>query len=507
MSFSLLSVFVLLLLAVTVAIEIYRGINRGFMKTLISFATVILSLIMSVIFSPIFGRFVADIVYYNISRYYQYKEMIQGFEFVDSLIQPVLGIVISVVFFVVVFFVIRALLGTLMLIVYRLIPKIFNKGFVHLPESVDKEPGESWIRRNERVLSIVTGGLSAFIISIAITSPIMGIFNVTQDLLDIAVKWNYVYFQQEEIAEVVEEVEKYTKDIPGNVLYYSGGEFIFRGIARVEYNEENLSFIDELETVEEAANNFLAVYPVMVLGDEPTESTYQRIDMLCDCVMDVKICKPVLAFYGSMGAEAWLKDYLIFGIRRPQLNKIAKPTFDELLRVCATSTEENIQMNMVTMLKVYSIILQSDLDELSTNMSYEKLLAELEANGIVERLLSEIEKNPQMESVEKSAKSILVDLVVENINALEISVDSYDVLMKNIADGLNNIKEKGYRTREEQILVMTATLKDCVGDYGVVIPDDIMKYTAEMIWDNFKENKYDISKDDMVGFFAEQRIY
>lgn len=500
MSFTLLSAFVLLLLAATASIEIYRGIHRGFVKTAISFASVVLSLILSVILSPVIGKGIADLVYYTILSYnYDYKSMIRGFEFVDALVQPVGGIVISVVLFVAVFFIARALLGTVMASVYKVISK---KNETEMPESVGKASSESWIGRNERKLSIAIGAISAFIISVVIMTPIMGILNVTQDVLDVAVKWNGAYFEQEEMASVVDEVEKYTKDIPGNVLYYSGGELIFKGISSVHHNGKHLSFMNELETVEDAADNFLALYPVMMLGREPNALTSQRIDGLCESIMDLRICTPVLTYYGSMGADAWLRHYMIFGIKKPQLNSVVEDTFDELLRVCAASTDENIQANMVTMLKIYGIILESNVQELSQSSDYKELLSVLEEDGIVDLLLEELKKNPNMKSVESSAQSILVNLVAEEINSLGIETEKYGYLMDDIAAALTDIKDKGYHTREEQIFVMTSTVQDYIGGYGIEISDDIAEYTAELIWDNFENYKGVITEEDMRNFFA-----
>ena len=500
MSFTLLSVFVLLLLATTVSIEIYRSLNRGFIKTAISFGSVILSLILSVILSPVVGKGIADLVYYNIlSHNYDYKSMINGFEFVDSLIQPVAGIVISVVFFLLIFFIARALLSVFVSWIYKIIIK--KKG-AELPESVNKAPDESWVGRNERKLSIAIGAISAFVISVAVMSPIMGILNVTQDVLDVAIKWNKPYFQEEEMAGMVDEVEKYTKDIPGNVLYYSGGELIFKGISRVNHNGKNMSFMKELETVEKAADNFLALYPVMMLGYEPTEQTSQQIDGLCDSIMDIRICTPALTFYGTVGADAWLSNYLVFGIQKPQLNSVVEDTFDELLRVCAASTDETIQANMVTMLKIYGIILDSNVQELSSTTDYKEMMSVLEEDGIVDRLLEELKKNPNMKSVESSAQSILVNLVAEEIVSLGIETENYGYLMDDIAEALTDIKEKGYRTREEQIFVMTSTVKDYIDDYGIEISDDIAEYTAELIWDNFENYSEVITEEDMRSFFA-----
>ncbi|MBE6577216.1 MAG: CvpA family protein [Ruminococcaceae bacterium] len=490
MSFSILSIFVIAVFALCLGIEIYRGINRGVLKTLVSFGALIVSIVLSVLIAPLLSGLFVDVAFDLFGR-----ELLRNFSALASIAEVVIAIITSIVLFLLVFFIVRA-------IVALIIKKVYSAKIQKLADELDDEDHEdTWLKRNSRVVSVVVGCLSAIVLTMTITSPLLGMLDTAQNVIDFAESASPTMFSNDNMKGLKEGVGKYSNDVPGKVFYGMGGKLIFRSYACTFKDGERIALIREIEILEEATENLMTLMPVMK-GEQAAEQKHlDSIDELCDCVEKMKLGRRLLATYIPQGTQAWLDGNTLLGIAKPKVNSLIDPTFNEMLRVCASSSEYNIQQNTVTLLHVYRIFLETKVLDIPEDASFDEVLAFLEQAGILDKLTEELNTNPYMSNVKKCVDDIMVDVIADQINLLEFGDAAYLGLMSNIADSINTVNSKGYKTEEEKKAVMTSLTKQYIKDYGLDVSDTAAEYTAGVILSKYGSSSEEITPEQIQDLF------
>ena len=108
MTFSALSIAIILFFVSTVIICIYHGKERGFFKSLLFLGCSILSMLMSIVISPILSQFfiepIAETVLPQITKY---QELISNYSSIDTLVKAFATCILSAVTFVLLFFILQ----------------------------------------------------------------------------------------------------------------------------------------------------------------------------------------------------------------------------------------------------------------------------------------------------------------------------------------------------------------------------------------------------------------
>lgn len=487
MTFSLFSIAILLIFFSVCATEVYRSIKKGFRMTLISLAIVVFSAIFASIFTYLISEGISSlIVNLFVNRLYAYRSMVQSYPWADALIEAVIGMIIGSFLYVAVFFVVRA--------VTRLIVGIVCAKKVERSADTPAYCTEknSYFDQNEKLFSVITGVVISVIVTMVITSPIMGTLDVANKALGSVgkVKLKAV----ESISQY--DVSEYSNDFFGNVFYQLGGKLMYYSSASAEIYGERVHLLSEADAVADIAEDLEVVYPALMNPKKATVEQVNRIYKLCDNIERLELCSGVLGEFVSNFAKAWQNGDKYFGIAKPTTNDLIDPAFDEILVVCRNTDHNSATANVATLLKIYATVMDSDL--LNVNMNnFNSIISYVNKSDIVDRLDAILAENPHMSGI--SVSSIAMAAVSQYIRGFGYDVVKYDGLMEDIADAINNVNSRGYATDEEKAAVLASYAQKYIKEYGVTIPDNIASSVAEEILKNISSSS--VTEEDVRRIF------
>lgn len=490
MSFSLFSVIIIMIFAIIAAVEVYRGITRGFEKSLISLGALAVSTVISLIVSPALSGLVVSLVMRRIVRPIKmYQNLIRGYESYDAIIEAIAAAMVSTLFFVLLFFVIRLILSCILstVIKRKMKPKENDPGF-HMAK-------RSFCYRNNKLFGGIVGAVCAILITTILLSPVLGILSVAKTAMKMAERADSKIWEKARIPE--EELDAFracTNDLPANLLYEMGGKYIYHAVAKTNIYGENAYVLNELETVEGMLEDFLGIYKIIRNPKNATEENFEQIDGLKEGIHELKICHGVLGEHFAYCAGAWLDGKMYFEIRKPSMHKIIEPVFDEVLRVCAETDENTVKQNIETLLNMYKLVLESGIAEIKSN-DFNGLIECLEDTDLIDKLDVELAKNPNMREI--SVSSIAMKLVADKIEAIPYVEEEYVALTESLADAISAVKSRGYGSTEEMVSVLSVNAQKYINDFGIEIPDVIAESAAKEFLNSFDYMSSDITAEQI----------
>lgn len=474
MTITLFSVAILAIFAVCAVIEIYRGARRGFLKSLVTLCSAVASIILSVCLSPALSYFIADTVIYNIKHTPFYRSLVGSFSSMEILVEALAGAAISTVLFVLVFCLVRFVVAIVVHLVYR--SKL--KSDPSKPQYMARDG--SFIERNSVRLGMITGAVCAVVVTMALTSPVMGTLDVARSVIKIGETADAKIWQSSGVETEIDAVKKYSADLPGNLFYRFGGKLMYRASATASVEGERVYVLDEMELFHDTVKNFNQIYPMLKDPSKVSEKRIDAIERLCENVEDMKLCHVLIADFLPVGANAWLEGKRVFKISKPVLNELIMPAFDEMLRVCARTDLDNVKQNTVTLLRVYSIILTSGILDME-NGSYSEMIKHLEKTNAISLLCAELNKNPYMQSVNRSVGEMAVRVLAKELVKKSTDDLKYDNFVKNMASAITSVKSRDYGTTEEMVDVLTDYTLRYTSDLGVSVPQDVAGFASESL--------------------------
>lgn len=492
MSFSLFSVAILLIFFAVVSIEVYRGLKKGFRRALVSLGTTVAAVLVSVLltyFAAMVLSSLAISLFLRKTSFYQ--DLVNGFSSMRTLIDAVLSMVIGAFVFIAIFFIVRALINAIVAI-------IFKKKLVQSADAPEySEEKNSYFDRNSKALAVVVSVITSVVVTMVITSPVMGTLDVVNRSIGIIEKTSKKTVQS--IGEEnLKALKKYANDIPGNVFYQFGGRLMFHGTASTDVYGERVHLLAEIDAIDDAAEDFVFVYKVLGAPENVTDAHIDRIYELCDDIDRIELCTGLLADVLSKGSSAWLRGNTYMSIPKPAMNGLIEPAFDEVLEVCSYTDYYSAKPNMITMLKIYAAILESDIIHVDQS-NFNRVLEYVNDSGIINRLDAILAENPYMSGI--SVSSIAMSAVSNHIWNNSYDSEKYEELMYDIADAINHVNDRGYATDEEKASVLASYAKKHIAEYGVTIPDDIASSVAEEILKSCSGSG--ISSDDVKALFKQ----
>lgn len=471
MSISLFSVVIILIFAAVAAIEIYRGITRGFFHTLISLGMLIPCILIALTVSPVISREIVSFVFINVIKpMYFYQYYASQIPSLGPIVQAIGQAVVNLVLFVVCFALLRPVCRFL----------VFSQTMDKLSPDED-DPGysrgkDSFIYRHNALLGGITGGVCAVIISMVITCPIMGALHVADDIIDVAEEfypdlWSLTTLTEED----VDDLKRCPDDLPGNLLYEFGGEYLFHAAAKTEIYGETVYLHNELETIEKTFSHLMQATEILKNPADATPEDIAHLESVRDGVMELELCHGILADYFSYCALAWQQDLAYYSFSRPEMHRVVEPFLNEVLTVCSESTHLTVKANICTLLNSYIIILDSQITSVNTD-NYIALLACLEESDLIARLDAELAKNPNMSHIRIS--SLGIQLLGDALNSYSFSGARFDEFCESIAGALNTVHNRGYGSMEERVAVLSTYLDKYSGELGVALPDTVFQALA-----------------------------
>ena len=480
MTFSLFSIAILLIFFSVTATEVYRSIKKGFRMTLISLAIVVFSAIFSALVTYLISEIVCALAFnLIINNFAVYSELVQSYSWAGSFIEAIAGMILGSLLFVTVFFTVRAVTRFIVDMVCK--SKISH--FANTPAYCKEE--NSYFDQHDKALSVITGVIISVIVTMVITSPIMGTLDVANKALGMVDKLNMSNTESsaEDVAESVTgiDVSLYANDFCGNVFYQLGGKLMYYSAASAEVYGERVHLVSEVDALADVFDDLEYVYSALVDPKSATEEQVSRIYSLCDNIDRLKLCSGPLGEFVSTFAGAWQEGDRFLGISKPVVNELLEPAFDEILSVCRYTDYHSANANMITLLRLYATAMDSDIFNVDVS-DFDSLVSYVNESDIIKRLDAILAENPNMSGI--SVSSIALAAVSKYIREFDYDISKYDVLMEDIADAINKVNNKGYATEEEKARVLASYAQEYIKEYGVNVPDDMATSVAEEILKN-----------------------
>ena len=469
MSFSWLSVSILIVFATILFIEIRSGIRKGARLSMVSLGTVIVSLLLSLQLSPLIAMPITYAAFrFGVQRISAYRRIIDIYPSLDALVQAGINMILGTILFIFVFFLLRMAISGIFKLVYFIIRKINRK------ETDYSIEGNSYIDKNSKAIGGIAGVLSAILITMALTAPVMG----TLDLATKALKTvNQVsstassYIGEEPIADL----HKYSDDVVGNAFYQLGGKLMYESSASTYMYGEKVYLVHEFDVAQGAIDRVYAIYGGLQHPESATAADIEGLYLLCDDLQQLSVFDGILADMMVEGANAWKDGYKYFWVRNPAKGTLAETPFNQILDVCAQANKDNAKMHMTTLLKVYAIIMDSGILKVDTS-DLTQIMTYMENNDVVARLDAVLAENPYMRDI--SVSSLVLSAISDQLLVYDYDEEQVAAFSDDIAKAINTVNGKGYGSEEERAEAFASYIKKHLEEYGYTVPQDVAKLAA-----------------------------
>ena len=492
MTLSLLSVAILLVFVTVAGIEIYRCIAKGFRYALISLGTVVTSLIISLALSPLISEPISDLIFnLFIGRASFYRSIERNFPSAETFLEAAICMVISSFLFVLVFFIFRLVVKLIVFLTCK------NNVARNTAEPEYSEEKRSYFDRNNKFFSILVGSLSAVLVTMIITCPVMGTLDVVDTAFDAT--QNASGTVANKIGEENMSIVKgYSDDLVGNIFYQLGGKLIYRGAASADMYGKRVCLLTEVKTLDKVAKDFISIYEVI---RNPKNATNEHVDVLYELCADIEqleMCDGILADGLASASAAWMRDKPYLNINKPVMNALVEPAFNDVLRVCTYTNRDSVKQNLTTLLKMYAVILDSGIVYVNQS-DLNAVIACVNRSNVIDRLNNILENNPYMSGI--SVSSVALSAVSQYLDK-NYDGQKYNELMNDIADAVNAVNSRGYGSLEEKAEVLSSYVKKHINDYGISIPETISMSTAEGLLKSLTGYGSEVTSDDIREIFV-----
>ena len=477
MTVTLLSVFIVSVFVAILCIEIYTGAERGFHLSLISLGAVILSLFLSFLVTPMASAALASYLMSFLDRIDIYQDYVELLPSISSILLNVLTMLIGTVLFIFVFFIIFIIVKMIAFAVYR-------------KRTVDDD---SVPDRLSRMRGAVCGFLSAMILTMTLTAPIMGTLELADDSLYIVKQTSTQAYQALGPGNAA-MVHSFTEDVSANVFYQNGGRLIYNSVSGVSVSGERVYLLSELGTIAGMSKDMLDVYMIFSTPQMATHEHTQALRRLSDDVQKLVLCKNLSADVIKRCARAWQKDEAFLSIQKPQINGVMNQIFIEILEVCANTNFTNVKENAATLLEAYAVILESGIFQEEFNDSGMTMNI-LQSDGTIGKLERVLSENPYMKNVNVSsiAAFALASYIEENVDGAREAR-----LYEDIAEILRTVNGKT-GTVSEKADAMAALLQEALKKEGISVNKTFSRYiSVQLLQDLTGKN---VSEKDVSRLF------
>lgn len=498
MSFTLFSVVLLLAVGVAMFIEVLRGLKRGFTRTMLSLATVLLAALgagwLAVWLSDTPAQTVGNALMEllnragNVTTLFPHLEALV-FAAADALLSPLL----FVVFFLILRLILRVLVSILCRSCLKKIPDAPSGGQVGDYAGTNAP----WYRRHDRMLGGVAGGLCGFLASLMLLCPVLGVLSVGNRVLRSTeathLRWSTLGINP---ADIEYGVKPYAYDSVAAVLNAMGGDLIFSAVARTELEGETVSLPREAEACCEIATDFFSVYKVLGHMGEATPEQRETLASLGEQIDDSLAVRVLATDVVNGAADAWLEGKTYLKIARPSCGELIDPLITKALQVCTQSTPDCVGRDITTLLHV--VLIANDYGLLS-NPDYKTLLEGLGEDSVLDKIYAELAANPCMAHLCDDLTALALRMMVSAIEWSDLSDAVYSGLLENLADSLNLVNGMNNSSREEKIQAMTEYATYYMAQQGVQVPAGLAEMAAAQMVDQFGDGQ--VTGTDLKDFF------
>jgi len=470
MSFTLLSVVVTLVFVIIACIEVDIGAKRGFHWSMISLGTVIFSIFLSFPVTAFLSAVAADAVSPVLGRVEGYAELAALLPALGSLAELLIAMLIAPALFILVFPVLRFALGRAV----RFLHRRLCGGSAH----------RALRDRADRIRGALCGALSAFVLTAALTAPVMGTLTLADEALTAAEP----YGEQIIGVENAETARSYADDLAGNLFYRLGGEAVYRTLTGARVDGKRAYLHTETEAVEALIRDFRQARESFSRPAEATQAHILALRRLGAEAGRLAVTERVAANIVSGYALYWLHGLPFLGLEAPVTTEATAPFFHDLLTVCTNTNPTSLGQNTATFSEVWAILLESGV---FLAESPAETVAVLDGHGTAEKLRAVLEANPLMKGV--NAMTAVTVPLGKHISSLEKTQAL--ALCARLAEAVN--RERGLAETGGE------PLPDCLGgvlgESGLSVSAELCASLAAQMREDLPERV--LTAEDLLTLF------
>lgn len=469
MSFTLISGLIIVLTMTTVLVNVVKGHTQGIFKSLIRLCKIFVATLSAIAISFLVSNIVVKLIFKIVTKIDKYNELTEELSSIELILKAYLDAAITPLLFIFIFMICYWLVNIIAAIVYRAKLKKASRNIEY--ESEDAP----WYLKHSKTLGAIIGGISGLFMASIIIAALFGTLKLTVKTID-TVNSNPTLSKSVKIKEeFTEELRKYSNDIPANIIYYCGGNVVYKISAASTLNGNRFAIDKEVKGMNIALNDAVDVLPVLQDLKNITPDQKEMVLQLPKDLEDSETLKAISADFISGASTKWLDGEKFMNMAVPQVGNVIEPIVGNILYACKSTTPDTAAEDIGTLLQVYIIISENKLLERG---NYEELITHFSENDVIDDICYILEQNPRMKYIAKAVRNVTMNTVASAINALKYDAAQYDMLMMNLADSLNSLD--GF-TEEEKIDFMTNNAMQYINDYGVEMPESVARVTAEQL--------------------------
>ena len=489
MSFTPISGLIIILTISAITMNAVRGHLRGLHYALSRLSKVLIATFASILVSFFVSDLVVNAVFRiveNITIYSQLVEQLPSLEFV---VKAYIDAAITPLFFIVLFGVCYLLVHIFACMVYKF--KYGKKAKNVAYESEDAP----WYVQKSKTLGTVVGAFTGLFVASLIIASLVGTLKLTVKTID-TVNSNPTISKSVRISPTItEEIRKFSNDIPSNVVYYCGGNLVYRISAASTLNGNRFAIGNEVKGMDVALNDAVEVLPVLNNLATITPEQKQSVLKLPSDLEKSETLKAISADFISGASEKWLEGEKFMNMSMPAVGNVISPIVGNILYVCKSTTAETAVEDISTLLQVYIIISEN---KMLDSGNYEELILHFSESDVINQICTVLEGNARMKAIAKAVRNVTMNTVASAINAFKYDIGQYDMLMSNLAHSINGLQGM---SEQDKLSTMTQNTMQYVNDYGIEMPESIAQVTAQQILTELSDENGDVTPQRLQVLF------
>lgn len=481
----------------------FFGLVRGFARSFLRFFTVLVAFVSSVLLC---GVFIGD------------PERLLEISFVGKLIDkiPLLRdlteampelapLVLSLpcaMFAPLVFFLLFLLLCAVLFLVYGICAAFI----------FPKNRSRSIFAPVSHVLGMAVGALQGAIVTLALLIPIIGMAELTVELVDTVEAEGGEYR-----VEALELLAPYRDELvsvrEGQVYVLAerlGGGAICESLMRYEVEDEEGNKT-ELALREETlilAKMYAHSFPLQ--GTKPEafgERQAQALKLLADDLAGSEILSRITAGFLASASTEWKEEKAFLGIKPfvmqgelASLPSVLYDAFDE-------STPESVREDLSTLSELVGLLAEHRLLEVMDDG--EALLERATESGALTEIVACLHSNPRTSLVADELLAIAFrtfrNEFLQNLPVTDPSYGAYRDMLDAVASAVNGLSPDA--PLSEQLEALTPELETALTEYGIAageLSSPLLDAAAESILDGIGERLGDVTADDIAALLSAQ---
>lgn len=467
------------IVGLTVAINVVKGLLTGMKKTVGSLIAIILSAVAAFIVTLLVCKPSSALVATGleflksvlpagtIQDIFTVEELGEAFSYYSAML-------VSPFFFTVAFIVISIVMSIVVAIIVKIIPPF-------------KKSKALFSRLGGALIGLVCG----ILVAVILVMPVVGTVDLVASM-DSLTATDGKMMGSDEVTDLVHEAaEDKTIDLFLNL----GCGSIYDYFASTDFEGEKIYLKDDFSALIEIVDNIdVFKSEVSAYGDTEIEAFRNIVSNL----ETSPLLENTVAGIFSTAAEKWTAGEAFIGIEKPSAGEMLDPIIDTMLGVLSSSDKNNIGRDLETMADVFAVMIKHKMIANGDNLA--SMLTSLSETNAISELIVVINENERMSPLADEITSLSIRALASTIGIPENDQEGYDLLMNNIADIVTSTYGMG---DEERITELEGQLSSAFEHYGVEIGGEALNNITASIISNLGD-KTAVEASDVEEFF---RVY